>query len=98
MESSNTTARITMDHWVNTTLIVRHLFLTVEVWQGLLSYELSEHSGCAAGNTQSFWRYDDRVDFDLLVTAVVPRPMYRLPGEPALPSNKNFLSFFSLSF
>ncbi len=87
-----------MDHGVHMTLIARHLFLVFEARKAFFLYGTSEHNGSVVGNTQSVLRSADRADCGLAATEIAPRPMYRLPGEPALPSNKNFLSFFSLSF
>ena len=94
----NTTARITMDHGVHMTSIVRHLFSVFEARKGFSFYGKSEHNGSVVGNTQSVLRSADRADCGLAATEIAPRPMYWLPGELAPPSNKNFLSFFSLSF
>ena len=87
-----------MTHWAHMTSNVRHLFLTVEDWQGYSLYVRFERSGSAVGNKQSVRRSSDRADFCLAETAVAPRPMYKPLLEPVPPSNKNPLSFFSLSF
>ena len=77
---------------------VEHLFLTDEDKQESSSYERFEPSDSDVGNMQSGTQSADKADFGRVWTTVVPRPMYRLPPEPAPQSNKNFLSFFSLSF
>lgn len=70
---------------------------TLEAWQAFLWYALPEHRGCAFGNTQSRWPCGNRALFGRTAARIAPRLRYWLLAAPVRPSNKNPLSFFSLS-
>jgi len=96
--STSTTARVTLNHLVHMTSIVRHLFSTFEARKESCAYELSEHTDFAVDNTRSAWRSVDTVNFGIVATATAPQPTHRRHPEPARRSNRNLLSFFSPSF
>ena len=79
------------------TSIVLRLCLAVAARKAFFWYVLSERRNCVFDDTQSRWLCGDNVLSDRLATTVVPRPRYWPPAAPVRPSNKNSLSFFSLS-
>jgi len=79
------------------TSIVLRLCLAVVAGKASFWYALSEPRGCEIDNTRSRWPYGDKVSCDRVAAGVVLGPRYWPPAAPARPSNKNSLSFFSLS-
>ena len=82
---------------VHKILIDLFLCQVFEVDEASFFDETFEPAGCVFGNTKSKQKPPDKKSFWPKLEIAEPPDMHRRPGEPVRLSDKNCLSFFSLS-